>query len=91
LHYNCANITILYLISIQKEFFSRPYLVPRSKGISHYLTEIIEFVAGRDHYRNFKAYISNGGINYLATKAGLKIIYEIKNQQTANHVVVLTR
>jgi 2-polyprenyl-3-methyl-5-hydroxy-6-metoxy-1,4-benzoquinol methylase len=66
------------------------YLVPRPTGFWSNLTEVIEFVAGVEHYRNFKIYVANGGLLYLANKAGLKISMELKNFPINNHIVVLT-
>lgn len=65
------------------------YLVPKQKGFAGFLTEVIEFIAGAEHYRNFKSYMNNGGIHYLAYKAGLKVVYEISNHPLSNHIVVL--
>ena len=67
------------------------YLVPRPKGFGSYFSEAIEFIAGRVHYRNFKSYLANGGIYYLADKAGLKVIDEITNHPLSNHIVVLAK
>ncbi len=66
------------------------YLVPKPKGFWRLLNEIVEFVAGVDHYNNYSSYIENGGIYNLASEAGLKIINEIKNQPSTSHLVVLT-
>ena len=67
------------------------YLVPRPKGFGSNVSEAIEFIAGRVHYRNFKSYVAEGGIYYLADKAGLKVINEITNNPLSNHVVVLSK
>jgi SAM-dependent methyltransferase len=67
------------------------YLVPRPEGFGSYFSEAIEFIAGRVHYRNFKSYVANGGIYYLADKAGLKVIDEIINHPLSNHIVVLAK
>ena len=67
------------------------YLVPKPSGFWTLLNEVIEFVAGTDHYRNYKTYIANGGIYNLIDKAGLKIITEIKNEPSTNHLVILTK
>jgi len=67
------------------------YLAPQPKSFSNHLTRIIEFLAGADHYKNYKSYMANGGIYHLADKAGLKIIKEIANQPSTNHIVVLGR
>ncbi len=65
------------------------YVVPRPDGIEGLLSETIEFIAGTEHYRNYKSYIANGGIDYLVNKAGLKIINEISNHKLINRIVVL--
>jgi len=67
------------------------YLVPKQNGIAGRLTEIIEYIAGSEHYQNYKSYIANGGIYHLAEKAGLKIIDEISNQPPMYHIVVLSK
>jgi SAM-dependent methyltransferase len=65
------------------------YIVPGQGGVGEFLSELIEFIAGREHYRNYKSYMENGGIYYLADKAGLRIIDDIKNNSFSNHIVVL--
>lgn len=67
------------------------YLVPKPKGFRSYLSEVIEFIAGAEHYRNYKSYVTNGGIYHLANNAGLKIINELSNQPLTNHIVVLEK
>jgi SAM-dependent methyltransferase len=67
------------------------YLVPKPKGFWSGLNEIVEFVAGSEHYRNYKNYTANGGIYYLAHKAGFKIVNEIKNQPSTSHLVMLMK
>jgi SAM-dependent methyltransferase len=67
------------------------YIVPRPKGFEGALSKVIEFIAGKEHYRNYKSYMKNGGISYLADLAGLRIIGEIINQPSTNHIVVLTK
>jgi len=67
------------------------YLVPRPEGFAGFLSEAIEFIAGKEHYINYKSYMSNGGINYLADRAGLKIIDEISDHSTTNHITILKK
>jgi SAM-dependent methyltransferase len=67
------------------------YLVPKPKGFWSLLNEVVEFVAGVDHYNNYNSYIVNGGIYNLASEAGFIIINEIKNQPSTSHLVVLTQ
>lgn len=56
-----------------------------------WLNEIVEFAAGKEHYRNYKSYISNGGLKTLVEKAELKIISEIKDRPLTSHLVILSR
>jgi len=67
------------------------YLVPKQNGFAGRLTDVIEYLAGSEHYRNYKNYMANGGIYHLSEKAGLKIINEISNQPSTNHIVVLSK
>jgi len=67
------------------------YLVPRPSGFKGLLSESIEYIAGTDHYRNFKTYVANGGIYHLVSETGLKIRHEIKSLPTARHIVILEK
>jgi len=67
------------------------YVVPKPKGFPGFLSELIEFVAGIEHYRNYKTYMSDGGLSYLADKAGLRIVAENKNQNLPGYIVTLAR
>jgi len=64
------------------------YLIPCPNDLAGKIVKTVEFIAGRDHYRNFLTYETNGGIQYLADKAGLSIMKEIKNH--TNHIAVLS-
>ncbi|MDH7605789.1 MAG: class I SAM-dependent methyltransferase, partial [Melioribacter sp.] len=37
------------------------YLVPRLAGFWSILNEVVEFAAGKEHFRNYKNYVQNGG------------------------------
>lgn len=67
------------------------YLHPRPNNYWSWLNEAVEFVAGKEHYTNFKSYLKHGGIKGLAEQNGLKIIKEIKNVPSTSHIVVLQK
>lgn len=67
------------------------YLVPRRKGFTDSINGIVEFLAGNEHFRNFKSYVSNGGLHGLALESGLKITKEIVNSPVTAHIAVLKR
>ena len=65
------------------------YLIPLPSDFAGKIVKTIEFIAGAEHYRNFRTYEANGGIQYLADKAGLSILTEIKNH--TNHIAILSK
>jgi SAM-dependent methyltransferase len=67
------------------------YLAPMQKGFRGIMSELIEFIAGKEHYINYKNYMAGGGIYHLADKAGLKVIDEIANHPLSNHIVILAK
>jgi SAM-dependent methyltransferase len=67
------------------------YLVPRPKKFWGVLNEVIEFAAGKDHYRNFKIFVKEGGVKGMADKAGLRIIKEVKNNPSTTHIALLQK
>ncbi len=86
------RIDLLKVISLLADkIIIGDYLVPGPDGFGGFLSEAIEFIAGREHYRNYKSYMANGGIHYLAKESGLKIITEISNSLLTNHIVILEK
>lgn len=67
------------------------YLVPISKSFWSVLNEVVEFLAGREHYTNFKDFVKIGGLQSLTKQAELKIISEIKNKPSTSQIVLLTK
>jgi SAM-dependent methyltransferase len=64
------------------------YLVPRVRGVWNLLNEVVEFAAGRDHYKNYKSFVHNGGISSLIKENNFEIIKEIKNHPLTSHIVM---
>jgi SAM-dependent methyltransferase len=86
------RITLLAEIAlIADRIIIGDYLVPKPISLWSVLNEIVEFVAGPEHFRNYKNYVHNGGIQDLAERADLKIISEVKNQPATSHLAVLMK
>lgn len=49
------------------------YNCPMPTGFAGEVAYIIEQIAGGDHYRNFRNYMSKGGLEWFARSAGLRI------------------
>ena len=67
------------------------YLFPRPSGLSGFMSKTIEYLAGREHYRNYNTYMAEGGIRYLARESGLRIITEVKSRRSVDQLVVLSK
>lgn len=80
---------LLELKEVSEKIIIGDYLVPTPNTFWGGLNIIVEYLAGSDHYNNFKNYVKNGGINYLANEANLQIIDEIKNKPQTAHLVVM--
>lgn len=53
------------------------YYHPLSPGAARSIIYIIEWIAGGDHYRNFRNYNRLGGLDYFISEAGLTICDEL--------------
>ena len=67
------------------------YLFPRPTGLSGFISETIEYLASREHYRNYLTYMADGGIHHLARESGLRIVNEVKSRRSVDHLVVLVK
>jgi len=65
------------------------YISPQPKNHIGLLNKIVEFVAGREHYSNFKSFQKNGGLKNLAEINNLKIVKEVTNNPEGSHIVLL--
>lgn len=65
------------------------YLFPKPNSFGSILNEVVEYLAGKGHYRNYKSYLAGKGIVGLAENAQLKITKEKKDTSHTSHVVVL--
>ena len=65
------------------------YLVPVPGGFSSLINEVVERVAGRDHYRNFRSYVARGGITGEIATTDMKLLQEFKGTPGTSHLVIL--
>ncbi len=65
------------------------YLVPVPGGFRSLLDKVVERVAGRDHYRNFRSYVARGGMAGLVASPDLEVLQEFKDMPGARHLMVI--
>jgi len=65
------------------------YITPTPKTLWGKLNVVVEFLAGSDHYNNFKLYVNSGGLLNLINEADLKLVKEIKNKPQTAHLVMV--
>jgi SAM-dependent methyltransferase len=84
------RITLLKeVVQIADKIIIGDYLVPVKKGFWSVINEIVEFLAGKGHYTNFKHFIANNGLSGLIKEAGLNLISEIKDKPITSQVLIL--
>jgi ubiquinone/menaquinone biosynthesis C-methylase UbiE len=98
LTYVIHEINEIDRIKIIKQIFEKAekliiadYLVPRPKGFLNIINEIVEFLAGKEHYKNFKSFVKKKGLYGLTEKSGLVILNEIKNIPFTAQIMVLEK
>ena len=67
------------------------YLSPHPKTFTGISNRLVEFVAGKTHYKNFKIYLKKGGIKGLAQQSDFKFIIDIKNNPPTSHIAILSK
>ena len=67
------------------------YLAPHPRTLTGIVNRIVEFLAGRAHYKNFRSYLLAGGLKGLAEKTGLSVTKEIRNAPRTSHIMVLSK
>jgi SAM-dependent methyltransferase len=77
------------LANVAHEIIIVDYLAPQPRNFAGTVNELIEYVAGWGHYRNFKSFLGADGLVGLAKQVGLTIVKEERNNSSANHILVV--
>lgn len=86
------RVNILNLLSLYTDkIIIVDYISPHPKSFTGIINRLVEFLAGKNHNRNFKSYLKNDGLIGLSKKIGLEIIDEIKNDPKTSHVAVFRK
>ena len=86
------RITLLNeMVQVADKIIIGDYLVPVNKSFWALINNVVEFLAGNEHYKNFKHFVANKGLYGLIDKAGLKVVQEVKNKPETSQLVVLTK
>jgi SAM-dependent methyltransferase len=86
------RVTLLKEMSeIADQIIIGDYLVPAKKGFWNFLNEVVEYLAGSEHYTNYKHFAANGGLRSLANSADLKIINELINKPVTSQILKLEK
>lgn len=67
------------------------FRVPRVPGVVNAGSEIVEFLAGREHYRGFRSFVRAGGLTALVTNTGLRIVRKVEGVPLPAEVMVVEK
>ncbi len=85
-----ARVALLKTVAARsRRLILADYRVPRVRGWFNMLTEAVEFAAGPDHYRGFRSFVRNGGLNDLARASGLEVLEELPDGPRTTQILVL--
>lgn len=73
---------------ISKKIIIVDYSIPLPKNILGYSSRWIEFMAGREHYRNFKKFYKNGGLENILKENGIIVAKSIYFARGAFQLVI---
>jgi len=65
------------------------YTIPRPKTFRSILNEMVEFFAGKNHYRNFKNFEHNGGLKGLIGNSDFEILTETNDLEITSQILIL--
>ncbi|GBD90656.1 cypemycin methyltransferase [bacterium BMS3Abin04] len=65
------------------------YIVPVPKDLSGLSAKTIEFLAGKNHFTNYRNFVKNGGLQTLAADAGLQIKETLKAHTETRQIIVI--
>lgn len=65
------------------------YRVPRVPGLMDTATGIVEFLAGREHYRGFRSFVRRGGLAGLLAEAGLQEYQRVDGTPLPGEILVV--
>ncbi len=76
------------LKAISDKIIIGEYAVQKKSKFWNIVNEAVEFSAGKDHYKNYKLFLQNGGVYSLVQQNGLRIISEVINEPITSHIVL---
>ncbi len=79
------------IFSVAKKIIIGDYLIPQPKGLWKMLNEVVEFLAGSEHYNYFKDYQKNGGLMGLIEKENFNIINNVTNKPITSQILVIEK
>lgn len=65
------------------------YIVPVPKDLSGLSAKTIKFLAGKNHFTNYRNFVKNGGLQTLAADAGLQIKETLKAHTETRQIIVI--
>ncbi len=83
-----ARLTVLKAMrEISNEIIIGDYFIPQPKNKRGYSNRIAEFLAGRDHFNNYRNFVKHNGIYGLVETLGMKILQEKIGVHGTSHIV----
>ncbi len=85
--YEARIIVLKAMREISNEIIIGDYFIPQPKNRRGFANRTAEFLAGRDHFNNYRNFVKHNGIYGLVETLGMEIIQEMKGVHGTSHIV----
>lgn len=83
-----SRLTVLKAMrEISNEIIIGDYFIPQPKNKRGFSNRIAEFLAGKDHFNNYRNFVKHNGIYGLVETLGMQILQDKKGVHGTSHIV----
>ncbi len=85
--YEARLVVLKAMREISNEIIIGDYFIPQPKNKRGYSNRVAEFLAGRNHFNNYRNFVKHNGIYGLVETLGMKILQEKIGVHGTSHIV----
>lgn len=88
--YEMRLVVLKAMREISNEIIIGDYFIPQPKNKRGFANRAAEFLAGEDHFNNYRNFVKHNGIYGLIDTLGMKILQEKQGVYGTSHIVRIT-
>lgn len=88
MHHNIRTEVLKQMISVSNNIILADYKVPIKNNLAGSFISIVEYLAGKEHYKGFKSFNEYGGLDYYLNEVGVEKYETITEQYSGNTIII---